>query len=102
MTWGSATLTFNARIEEIVHSHGVLNFTGCSTHASGEAISARYSVGKSPPEVRKAVCKRSTIAGGGVSPAKCRASLVAICVAVAGAMATSNNTARACSTPPAG
>ena len=42
---------------------------------------------------------RSTIAGGGSSPAKWRASLVARCFAVAGLAARSIRTARACASP---
>jgi len=85
----------SARIAAIDHSQGVLNFTDVSIQASGDAISARYTLGRSPPVSRNTARKRATIAGGGTSPAKCRASLVATCVAVAGFTARSRKTAPA-------
>ena len=62
----------------------VLNLSGSGTQHSGESIRTRYSVLRSPSDPRKAASSRATSAGGGTSPAKCRASLVQTWRAVAG------------------
>src|SRR5438309_1022210 len=97
--FGSRSVEPTARRAETDHSHGLLNLSALGDQGSGDSISARYTVGKLPPLDRYALLSRSTSAGGGSSPAKCRASLVDRCLAVAGLAARSRSTARACASP---
>jgi hypothetical protein len=84
------------------HVPGGLSLVRGAAQASGADTRVRASSFRFPSLSRKRLASRSTNVGGGASATKARASLVAMCRAVAGWRARSASTARPCSSPPSG